>query len=210
MFAAEEKNFRAAIAVKPTRLASIFFAGRVKNSAGMRWTPLDTHCQSKVPLTDCKHSKSVPLIRHFEQSLSSLANPCFALAGLVLTFGILAVWALPRSSRIQFAWCPIHCNWRVISPTPLFSLLPLPHAPERSFLMPARDPVCGMTVDPARAAASADFGGTLYYFCCAKCAEKFRSDPEKYLTAKYRSCAVRPFLRSSRNSEASSPLRPGW
>ena len=50
--------------------------------------------------------------------------------------------------------------------------------------MPARDPVCGMTVDPARAAASADFGGTLYYFCCAKCAEKFRSDPEKYLTAK--------------------------
>lgn len=79
MFAAEEKNFRAAIAVKPTRLASIFLRRSRQNSAGMRWTPLDTHCQSKAPLTDCKHSKSVPLIRHFEQSLSSLANPCFAL-----------------------------------------------------------------------------------------------------------------------------------
>ena len=50
--------------------------------------------------------------------------------------------------------------------------------------MPARDPVCGMTVDPARAAASADFGGTLYYSPLLKRAEKFRSDPEKYLTAK--------------------------
>jgi len=48
----------------------------------------------------------------------------------------------------------------------------------------ARDPVCGMTVDPARAAAKADHAGQSYYFCCAKCAEKFRIDPEKYLRAK--------------------------
>jgi len=48
----------------------------------------------------------------------------------------------------------------------------------------SRDPVCGMTVDPARAAAKADHAGTSYYFCCARCAEKFRADPEKYLRAK--------------------------
>ncbi len=27
------------------------------------------------------------------------------------------------------------------------------------------DPVCGMRVDPARAAGSHEYGGTTYYFC---------------------------------------------
>ena len=47
-----------------------------------------------------------------------------------------------------------------------------------------RDPVCGMTVDPKRAPAKSDHAGTTYYFCCARCGEKFRADPEKYLNAK--------------------------
>ncbi len=47
-----------------------------------------------------------------------------------------------------------------------------------------RDPVCGMTVDPARAAVEADHAGTTYYFCCAGCAAKFRAEPEKYLVAR--------------------------
>ncbi len=50
--------------------------------------------------------------------------------------------------------------------------------------MTTRDPVCGMSVDPERAAACADHAGTTYYFCSAKCAEKFRADPEKYQNAK--------------------------
>jgi P-type Cu+ transporter len=47
-----------------------------------------------------------------------------------------------------------------------------------------RDPVCGMTVDPARAAARVEHGGANYYFCCAGCAEKFRAVPTRYLNAK--------------------------
>jgi P-type Cu+ transporter len=47
-----------------------------------------------------------------------------------------------------------------------------------------RDPVCGMTVDPGRAPAKAEHAGTSYYFCCVRCGEKFRADPEKYLNAK--------------------------
>jgi P-type Cu+ transporter len=47
-----------------------------------------------------------------------------------------------------------------------------------------RDPVCGMTVDPERAPAKAEHAGKSYYFCCARCGEKFRADPEKYLNAK--------------------------
>ncbi len=47
-----------------------------------------------------------------------------------------------------------------------------------------RDPVCGMTVDPARAAAQVEHAGTNYYFCCAGCAGKFRAAPAQYLHAK--------------------------
>ncbi|HXZ26697.1 MAG TPA: YHS domain-containing protein, partial [Terriglobales bacterium] len=45
----------------------------------------------------------------------------------------------------------------------------------------AKDPVCGMSVDPARAQGSAAHAGTTYYFCSTHCAEKFRTDPAKYL-----------------------------
>ena len=45
-----------------------------------------------------------------------------------------------------------------------------------------RDPVCGMNVDPATAKHVLEHGRKNYYFCCAPCAEKFKSDPAKYLT----------------------------
>ena len=43
-----------------------------------------------------------------------------------------------------------------------------------------RDPVCGMTVDPARAAATAEHAGRTYYFCSKSCAERFRADPVRF------------------------------
>src|ERR1700677_4748995 len=46
-----------------------------------------------------------------------------------------------------------------------------------------RDPVCGMNVDPSTAEHVHEHGAKNYYFCCAPCAEKFRLDPQKYLTA---------------------------
>src|SRR5262245_41025125 len=45
----------------------------------------------------------------------------------------------------------------------------------------AVDPVCGMTVDPARAAGRVEHEGTTYYFCSKGCAAKFTADPKKYL-----------------------------
>src|SRR4051812_21598819 len=45
----------------------------------------------------------------------------------------------------------------------------------------ARDPVCGMTMDPATAAASYAYEGQTYYFCCPSCRQKFVADPERYL-----------------------------
>ena len=48
----------------------------------------------------------------------------------------------------------------------------------------AKDPVCGMTVDPATAKARAEHAGQTYYFCCSGCAEKFQSNPNEYLKPK--------------------------
>ena len=47
---------------------------------------------------------------------------------------------------------------------------------------PVIDPVCGMTVNPATAAAVAEHDGVSYYFCGKGCHAKFVADPEKYLS----------------------------
>jgi Cu+-exporting ATPase len=45
----------------------------------------------------------------------------------------------------------------------------------------ARDPVCGMTVDPHTTPHRAVHQGHTYYFCSAGCRTKFAADPAKYL-----------------------------
>lgn len=57
-----------------------------------------------------------------------------------------------------------------------------------------RDPVCGMNVDPVRAAATVEHAGKTYYFCGAGCAKRFEAAPEKYLGKKE---AVSPGTASS-------------
>ncbi|HXI40819.1 MAG TPA: heavy metal translocating P-type ATPase, partial [Bryobacteraceae bacterium] len=59
----------------------------------------------------------------------------------------------------------------------------VPQQPESPFAIasqPATDPVCGMTVDPARAAGSWEYGGRTWYFCSRHCLEAFRAAPEKF------------------------------
>lgn len=45
----------------------------------------------------------------------------------------------------------------------------------------ATDPVCGMQVQPDRAAATSEHKGHPYYFCAVGCKQKFDADPDKYL-----------------------------
>jgi hypothetical protein len=51
----------------------------------------------------------------------------------------------------------------------------------------AVDPVCGMTVDPATAAASAEHDGATYWFCNPGCCDAFVADPGRYLAPADRS-----------------------
>jgi Cu+-exporting ATPase len=45
----------------------------------------------------------------------------------------------------------------------------------------ATDPVCGMKVDPHTAKHRSTQGGRTFYFCSARCREKFEADPARYL-----------------------------
>ena len=47
-----------------------------------------------------------------------------------------------------------------------------------------KDPVCGMSVDPATAKHVAQHEGRSYFFCGAGCRSKFLADPAKYLSRK--------------------------
>ncbi|MCA1454740.1 heavy metal translocating P-type ATPase [Bradyrhizobium sp. BRP22] len=45
----------------------------------------------------------------------------------------------------------------------------------------ATDPVCGMKVDPATAKHRFSYKGEDYFFCSARCRERFAAEPEKFL-----------------------------
>src|SRR4051794_23638222 len=56
----------------------------------------------------------------------------------------------------------------------------------------AKDPVCGMTVDPHSAKHRHTHEGRPYYFCSAGCREKFIADPAQYLKPGPKSAAPVP------------------
>ena len=45
----------------------------------------------------------------------------------------------------------------------------------------ATDPVCGMRIDPQKAAGSHEYRGVRYYFCSPHCLTRFKADPEQYV-----------------------------
>jgi len=47
----------------------------------------------------------------------------------------------------------------------------------------AKDPVCGMDVDPQKAAATSEYKGVTYYFCAPGCKRQFDQNPERFLPA---------------------------
>ncbi len=44
----------------------------------------------------------------------------------------------------------------------------------------AKDPICGMDVDEAKAAGSSTYQGKTYYFCSEGCKKSFDENPEKH------------------------------
>src|SRR4051812_32429961 len=51
------------------------------------------------------------------------------------------------------------------------------HSPPESHT----DPVCGMSVDPATARHRAEHAGRDYFFCGARCRERFAAEPGRFV-----------------------------
>src|SRR5687767_14459659 len=73
-----------------------------------------------------------------------------------------------------------------------------------------RDPVCGMTVEPVRAAGKHEHRGTTYYFCSKSCLERFRKDPEHYLSASHKPSmpSAEPRVHGIQPLQRAVPLAP--
>ncbi len=96
-----------------------------------------------------------------------------------------------------YHFCSPDCMHKFISsPAKHLSAAQEPSSGATTAVGPARklgkDPVCGMDVDPSKAAASVEYEGTLYHFCCRGCAEKFKDYPEKYLSPNYKAVGMGP------------------
>ncbi len=90
--------------------------------------------------------------------------------------------------------------------------------PHRSGAAPSEnsviDPVCGMTVNPAKTFHHAEHRGVSYHFCSADCRTKFAANPDKYLAAKEQgvpapagtiyTCPMHPEIR--RDGPGSCPI----
>ncbi len=68
----------------------------------------------------------------------------------------------------------------------------------------AKDPVCGMKVNPEKAKYRHEHDGKTYFFCNPKCLAKFEADPQKYLAPKP---AAPPKLESS-TTKYTCPMHP--
>ena len=55
-----------------------------------------------------------------------------------------------------------------------------------------KDPVCGMDVDPVKAAGTTLYKGETIYFCNVNCKKKFDADPEKYVKETKEDTAIDP------------------
>ncbi|MBC8166498.1 MAG: heavy metal translocating P-type ATPase [Bryobacteraceae bacterium] len=99
-----------------------------------------------------------------------------------------------------YYFCNPSCLVRFKADPPQFVHEPKPVASPSGH----RDPVCGMLVNPDKAAGDAEYAGQKYYFCGASCVAKFSADPEKYLATR----KADPSAASEEKAEYTCPMDP--
>ena len=114
-----------------------------------------------------------------------LIGGAFQLLGLVPTNHHVAVfettptWNYTSFLDIAFLVLMAVMAWRFFTTGGVEMIRAMGRPPEKKAKL-AKDPVCGMTVDPATAKEKVDFGGATYYFCSAGCRSAFEKDPARY------------------------------
>jgi uncharacterized membrane protein YraQ (UPF0718 family)/YHS domain-containing protein len=114
-----------------------------------------------------------------------LVGGAFQLLGLaptnhhVTVFETQPTWNYTTFLDIAFLLLVAVLAWRFVTTGGIEMLRAHARRPQPGAQL-VRDPVCGMSVDPATATQRAEFGGETYYFCSAGCRSTFESDPSRY------------------------------
>ncbi len=84
-----------------------------------------------------------------------------------------------------------------------------PNAPRLNTPPLEIDPVCGMKVQPDRAAGHSDYNGKRYFFCGVSCLRKFEETPGKYVAADGKKPGLKDVSSQSGSaSEYTCPMHP--
>ncbi|MBI3981641.1 MAG: YHS domain-containing protein [Gemmatimonadetes bacterium] len=79
------------------------------------------------------------------------------------------LWLVPVAALLAVVWwLPIPFRKRPNSETGRGTLV--------------TDPVCGMQLEGAKAAATLEYKGNTYHFCADGCRKQFEADPAQYLS----------------------------
>ena len=114
-----------------------------------------------------------------------LVGGAFQLLGMaptnhhVTVFETQPTWNYTTFLDIAFLVVMAVLAWRFITTGGIDMLRAHARRPEAGALL-VRDPVCGMSVDPATATEQVEYMGTKHYFCSASCRSKFEKDPARY------------------------------
>ena len=114
-----------------------------------------------------------------------LVGAAFQLLGLaptnhhVTVFETQPTWNYTTFLDIAFLLLVAVLAWRFVTTGGIEMLRAHVRRPQTGAQL-VRDPVCGMSIDPATATQRAEFGGETYYFCSAGCRSTFESDPSRY------------------------------
>jgi YHS domain-containing protein len=114
-----------------------------------------------------------------------LVGGAFQLLGLaptnhhVTVFDTQPTWNYTTFLDIAFLALIALLAWRFFTTGGVEMLRAHTHRPEAGTTL-AKDPVCGMSVDPATTKEKVDYAGATYYFCSAGCRSTFEKDPGRF------------------------------
>jgi len=114
-----------------------------------------------------------------------LIGGAFQLFGLAPTNHHVAIfetsptWNYTTFLDIAFVALMAVMAWRFLTTGGVEMLRAMARPPDEKMNL-VKDPVCGMSVDPATAKEKVEHAGVKYYFCSAGCRSTFEKDPARY------------------------------